>query len=939
MIDKEDCLKSLKRMSRKKFEKLCIELLESMGFKLSDIKSISGDILAKGSVGRGEEKKKEDYVVKCTRSGEDLLVEAEGLKKMMPPDSNALLLTTKQVESNTSIKYDNIEVAGGDRFYELLKNFDVLSQVEGGLEDKKRKGRLIQKGDDYLSEGNYDQALEFYDQAISEENQPALAFFKKGKIFLEKNSLEKAKEAFQDSLDLDPENPEAWAHLGDIYRKIGEKDRAVETYDKALDYDEDHLGAWRGKGKALYELGMYDEALLSFERILEIEPKECEAWNDKGLCHLEKGEYKEALDCFNSALSIEPGFEDALLNKALVFEKLDKINQALDVAEKLVELYPKEAEYHYMKGAYLKGRGEVEEAWKSIQRCLQLDPNHVQGQELQFILQERLGKHEEKKAIAEEGRHRITSKEIEEKIESAGVEKNKGKLSITPKGDGKFELEISGGQEEIMELKEEKAQLERKLEEKKDRIEELEEELERTKRKVEEKEESIQELRSKGEKAERLSAQKVKLKERLDKKIDKLEEEKYDLERKVNKMENQFVEMEEMEKKMEEKEKSINQLVGERENLKSRLEKKDEELKVLREKLEEMEKNNDEIETLHEKLDKKDETIKILKDELERKNEGFEEEEKTVYGHTRKVHEAELLWKMGEEEKALELAPKVDDNRTLNIMGCSFYDQKDTGSAEDMFEDARPYLLAVTNLEELYFEMEKYEDDINIIEEALESDSLKEILTFWEKSGESLRHAERFQSAIMYYEKAENLESDPLVDFLMGKARCEVEKGNWVEGVNTLEDLDSKEVYPELLNLLGVFYYKNREYEKSHEVFDIAVKKGGDDAVYFNNLGSCVSQLENFEEGLKLFEQALELRPDDPTILNNLGFCLLESNKVEEALDTFDRALDLDESDPVSWYNKGIALKRLDKKDWKDAVERAVDLDPDFQEAKTMLKD
>ncbi|GEM_PF-1661369 len=951
MIDQQKCLKNLERMSRKKFESVCIELLESMGFDLSDIKSISGDILAEGNVKRGAEGKEEHYVVKCTRSGDDIEVDVEGMKKMISPRDSALLLTTNRIETELYDEYENIEVAGGDKFYELLKRFDLLSRIEPEDDLLKIESTLIRDGDEYLYEGDIDTALEYYDRAISEESQPALAFFKKGKIFFEKNSLEEAKEAFQDSLDLDPENPAAWACLGDIYEKTGELEKAIETYDKALDYDEDHLEAWRGKGKALFDREMYDEAVLCFERILEIEPKDEEAWNSKGLCHYSKEEFKDALDSINSALSISPEFEDALLNKALIFEKLDKVQQALRVAEKLVDLYPKTAEYHYIKGAYLEQMEEHEKAWQEIQRCLQLDPNHQRAQELQFVLQERLGKYYSESTIAEEGKQRISSREVEEKIE--GRRSIEDILSIRSKGDGRFEIEIDDKKELVEQLKEEKENLERILEKKEEEIEFLSDELERTKKKLEKKEEEIEErITDKSRKVEELSNRENELKEDLeekDEKIGELEEEKFELERKVKAMKKDAVETKDIEEDIKEKEESIDQLVGERENLKSRLDKSEDEIEELRDEksalkdeLEALKGRIGTDEDLYEKLEKKDETIELLKEKLEKKEEELQElreetpktqKTKTVYGHGRKMNEALLLWKMDENEKAIERAPKVEDEKALNVIGVSFYDKNDVDSAKQMFEDALPSKEAKTNLEELHFMLENYREAY----ETVKGTSLERFLGYWEKCGETLRRAKRFDEAVRHYEMGERLETDPLVDFVMAKARCEVEREGLEEGIKALDQVENKVMYPEILNLIGAFCYEGRGYERSYEFFDVC-KRLEKNSVHLNNLGCSAARREMFEEASKHFENALELDPNNTKIMNNLGFCQLERNLVEKARDTFDKALNIDESDPVSWYNKGIALKRSGEEGWREAVERSLELEPGFEEAKMMLE-
>ncbi|MBS3816585.1 MAG: tetratricopeptide repeat protein [Candidatus Thermoplasmatota archaeon] len=977
MLDQRECLGTLERMSRKKFEGLCIDLLENMGFNISNIKSVSGDFIAEGTIEREDEVK--DYVIKCTRSGEAIPVETERVEKMISGGTEGLLLTTNTSDADLPEEMD-VEIASGGKFYRLLKKYNLLSDVKSEKREEEveeEENEFLEQGDRYLSKGDHEKALDYYEEAISEGDSPSIGFLKKGKIYFEKNSLEEAIRAFQDSLDMDPENLEAWYYLAESYSREGKKEEALDNYDKALDHDEDYIEAWRGKGRTLLDLGMYDEGILSFEKILELEPKDTEAWNNKGLCHLRKGEYKEALDSINSALSIDPDFEEALLNKALVFENLEKIEQALAVSEKLIENRPKKGEYHYINGAYLYQLGRYEKAWKKIQRCLQLNPNHDRAQELQFILQEKLGKKGSEGSVVESSQRSVTSEEIEEKIES-GVEKSdENKVKIRQKGGGKFELEIEDKKEELEELRSEKGELETTLEKKEKEIDDLKEILEKTRKEKEKKEKKIEEeIRGKEEKVGGLKEREDDFKKKLEEKKDKiqgLKEGKAELESKVAEMEGERAEKEEIKKDIEEKEEDIKHLVGERENLKNKVRKKEEKIDRLKDEkkdlesdLKDLKKELESRKKLEEKIEKKDEIIHHLKSKLKEKSKklkGIKERKKeleekvyrlkkrkgggkkgeseleseTLGDDRRRIKEGLLLWRMDETDKALDLVPKMDDQTALNMIGCSFFEKKDQVSAEDMFIDALPSTIAEMNLEELYYHLEKYRKAIESIEENEEDEFLEDMLTIWERRGETMRRTGKFSSAFSCYQNAQELETNPIIDFIMAKARCEVESQGWEEGIETLEELDGSESCVDLLNLLGVFYYKNRDYEKSLELFRDATEK--DVALYYNNLGCAAHQMERYGEALTAFETALSLKSDDVNILNNIGFCQLERDLVEAALDTFERAISIDRENPVSWYNKGIAQKRSGDDGWKESVERAVELEPTYQEAKRMLEE
>lgn len=102
----------------------------------------------------------------------------------------------------------------------------------------------------------------------------------------------------------------------------------------------------------------------------------------------------------------------------------------------------------------------------------------------------------------------------------------------------------------------------------------------------------------------------------------------------------------------------------------------------------------------------------------------------------------------------------------------------------------------------------------------------------------------------------------------------------------------------------------------------------------FYNLGLLASDQERFEEARTYLEKALSIKENDADILTALGTVHLKSGQDAEAEKLFQKALELGESE-VLYNNLGtILFRRKDYRKAKELYRKALDMNPDYQEAR-----
>ncbi|UCC54484.1 MAG: tetratricopeptide repeat protein, partial [Anaerolineaceae bacterium] len=84
---------------------------------------------------------------------------------------------------------------------------------------------------------------------------------KQGRDYVDAGEFEQAIEAFQNAVEADPGYADAYNNLGNTYRKTGQHDQALANLDKAIQLNPNHYKAYKNRGKLFAAQGEIDKAL------------------------------------------------------------------------------------------------------------------------------------------------------------------------------------------------------------------------------------------------------------------------------------------------------------------------------------------------------------------------------------------------------------------------------------------------------------------------------------------------------------------------------------------------------------------------------------------------------------------------------------------------------------------------------------------------------
>ncbi|HOI69131.1 MAG TPA: tetratricopeptide repeat protein [Methanothrix sp.] len=129
----------------------------------------------------------------------------------------------------------------------------------------------LEKANWFYNQGEYDEAILAYDEAIRLEPEDAAAWNNKGNALDDLGRYDEAILAYDEAIRLDPEFAVAWYNKGNALRDVGKYDEAIKAYDQAISINPQYANAWNNKGVALQALGRTSEADAAFAKAEELE--------------------------------------------------------------------------------------------------------------------------------------------------------------------------------------------------------------------------------------------------------------------------------------------------------------------------------------------------------------------------------------------------------------------------------------------------------------------------------------------------------------------------------------------------------------------------------------------------------------------------------------------------------------------------------------------
>jgi tetratricopeptide (TPR) repeat protein len=229
--------------------------------------------------------------------------------------------------------------------------------------------QVYQEGVSLLSQGQFEQAILKFNEAIQMDTSLAAAYHDRGLAY--------AKQGFHKLA------------LADLTR-------AVEL-NPDIDIDKDYAIAYYDQGLVYANQGSFDPAISDLTKALEINPDItigpafAVAYKDRGLAYSSQGFYDLAIADYTRAIELDGNYTEAFLLRAGVYALTGKYDSALADADKAIALSPDDSDCYYKRGDIYRQMGDVSKAIANFEKSLGLAKNMEDTERAQQAIEQLKG--------------------------------------------------------------------------------------------------------------------------------------------------------------------------------------------------------------------------------------------------------------------------------------------------------------------------------------------------------------------------------------------------------------------------------------------------------------------------------------------------------------------------------------------------------------------
>ena len=193
-----------------------------------------------------------------------------------------------------------------------------------------------------------------------------------------------AEEILRRALEIDPNHKNTRYYLAEILRLQSRYEEALEAYRAVLEIDPSYAPAHAYMGYVLLQLHRYAEAIKPLNKaliLIKAAPSLTSNLPTAGLLHALLGKASWGLgrleagdEYFRRALELDPHNMETIEYVAAAHFRQKRYQETLDLYRMLLEIDPDRAATHADIGATLHFLGRTDEAIRSLERALALDP-------------------------------------------------------------------------------------------------------------------------------------------------------------------------------------------------------------------------------------------------------------------------------------------------------------------------------------------------------------------------------------------------------------------------------------------------------------------------------------------------------------------------------------------------------------------------------------
>ncbi|MEH2152249.1 tetratricopeptide repeat protein [Nostoc sp.] len=205
------------------------------------------------------------------------------------------------------------------------------------------------------------------------------ALYQAGVNKYDAGNYEGAIEDFNQVIELDPQNALAYNRRGDAYYRLGDYEQAQADSSQAILLNPQDANAYFDRGFAISELGKYKEAIADYTQAIKLNSENAYAYYGRGLARAQLKDNKGAMGDFSKAIALKPQYTEAYLQRGILRRRLRLPQGAIQDFDRVIKINPSDAKAYYQRGLTQSINKQKYAAVKDYTDAININPKYIEA--------------------------------------------------------------------------------------------------------------------------------------------------------------------------------------------------------------------------------------------------------------------------------------------------------------------------------------------------------------------------------------------------------------------------------------------------------------------------------------------------------------------------------------------------------------------------------